>query len=75
MCLYVCPQDGEAAHSVAAEEPTGDTSREHQQDGQAGHSGPQQQQTERHPPTDGGHVQPEVSLSTNMSDLRSNVKI
>lgn len=53
-------QDGEAAHPVAAEEPAGNPSREHQQDGQLGHSGPQQQQAERHPTTDGGHVQPQV---------------
>lgn len=56
----VSPQDGEAAHAVAAEEPAGGSSREHQQDGQFGHSGPQQQQAERHPPADGGHVQPQV---------------
>lgn len=69
--LYVCPQNGEAACSVAAEESTGNTSRQYQQVGQAGHSGPLQQQTERHPPSDGGHVQPEVSLSTITANLRS----
>ncbi|XP_054644485.1 leucine-rich repeat-containing protein 39 isoform X2 [Dunckerocampus dactyliophorus] len=55
-----CVQDGEVARVVAAEEPAGEASREHQQNAQSGHAGSEQQQTERHSTHDGGHVQPQV---------------
>ncbi|XP_061539500.1 leucine-rich repeat-containing protein 39 isoform X3 [Phycodurus eques] len=54
------PQDGEAAHAVAAEEPAGESSREHQQDAPPGHAGPEQQPTDGHPPRHGGHGQPQL---------------